>query len=146
MSSKITPKVCISSISKKLYIIKTKSCISSLRKLFMHTKRCDEIQGRLAALDDIHRTSYGDDMPLLSQWIKKERSFCFVLFCKRSCKSTNHTLHKGKRCLKYTNNHTKNRLYSGSVCNSFLSSSIFTKTDFPTIPLNGSHIAGSALS
>ena len=71
MSSQITPKVCISSISKKLYIIKTKSCISSLRKLFMHTKRCDEIQGRLAALDDIHRTSYGDDMPLLSQWIKK---------------------------------------------------------------------------
>ena len=65
---------------KELHIIKTKFCISSLRKLFMHAKRCDEIQGRLAALDDIHRTSYGDDMPLLSQWIKKERSFCFVLF------------------------------------------------------------------
>ena len=42
-----------------------------IAKAFYAHKRCDEIQGRLTALDDIHRTSYGDDMPLLSQWIKK---------------------------------------------------------------------------
>ena len=66
----ITPKACISSCSKgtayhqceALYIIKPQGKCTLAR---------DEIQGRLAALDDIHRTSRGDDMPSLSAWIKK---------------------------------------------------------------------------
>ena len=40
-----------------MHIIKTKSCISSLRKVIQPTA------------DDIHATR--DDIPLLSQWIKK---------------------------------------------------------------------------
>ena len=54
---------------KELHIIKTKFCISSKRSfayhqnevlhiikptVFIHTLRCDEIQRRLAAVDDIH--------------------------------------------------------------------------------------------
>ena len=34
----------------------------------------DEIQRRHTAFDDIHRTSRGDDIPLLSQWIEKRAS------------------------------------------------------------------------
>ena len=58
-----------------LYITNTKCCISSLRKQIQPV--ADEIQGRLADLDDIRmyispQANYTfNDMPLLSQWIKK---------------------------------------------------------------------------
>ena len=54
-----------------LYIIKMKFCISSTRSVIYHqaagryTLTRDEIQWRLAAIDDMHRTSCGDDMPNL---------------------------------------------------------------------------------
>ena len=59
-----------------LYIIIAEHCIDarklaipSLRSLHQAAERCtlkrDEIQGRFAALDDIHRTSCVDDMPSL---------------------------------------------------------------------------------
>ncbi|MBQ5819678.1 MAG: hypothetical protein IIW31_00440, partial [Clostridia bacterium] len=59
----ITPKACISSA--------TCCGISSKRSFVYHqaaggcTLARDEMQGRLAALDDIHRASRGDDMPSL---------------------------------------------------------------------------------
>ena len=43
------------------YIINAEHCISSSRRKC--TLARDEIQGRLAALDDIHHASRGDDMP-----------------------------------------------------------------------------------
>ena len=69
----ITPKACISSCSKgtayhqceALYIIKPQGKCTLTR---------DEIQGRRAALDDMHRTSCDDDMPSLSAWIKNSTS------------------------------------------------------------------------
>ena len=62
----ITPKACISSCSagtvyhqcEALYIIKAQA---------RYTLARDEIQGRIAALDDMHRTSCGDDMPSLRE-------------------------------------------------------------------------------
>ena len=46
------------------YIINAEHCISSSRRQDARVPR-DEIQGRLAALDDIHHASRGDDMPSL---------------------------------------------------------------------------------
>ena len=62
----ITPKACISSCSagtvyhqcEALYIIKAQARCTLAR---------DEIQGRLAALDDMHHASRGDDMPSLRE-------------------------------------------------------------------------------
>ena len=48
-----------------------RNCISSMRSIVYHqaagkyTLARDEIQGRQAALDDIHLASRGDDMPSL---------------------------------------------------------------------------------
>jgi hypothetical protein len=63
-----------------LYIIKPQASCTLAR---------DEMQGRLAALDDIHRASRGDDMPSLwlapAAWINKKRyrecdtSFCWLI-------------------------------------------------------------------
>ena len=53
------------------YIISSKVSISRFWRVYHQAagepspKEADEIQGRLAALDDIHRTLCGDDMPSL---------------------------------------------------------------------------------
>ena len=46
-------------------------------------KGADEIQGRRSALDDIHLASRGDDISLLSQWIKNLRKRYFLRFAIR---------------------------------------------------------------
>ena len=54
-----------------VYIIKTQFCISPTQSFVYHqaagkcTLTRDEIQGRLAALDDIRRTSCVNDIPSL---------------------------------------------------------------------------------
>ena len=60
------------------YIIKTKFCISSLRKLFDTRYAWWDTTTALPLLMIYSLTA--DDMPLLSQWIKKELSFRLVLF------------------------------------------------------------------
>ena len=67
----ITARPWISSIPQELHLINTECCISSLGKQ-QYTCVRDDIQGRLAALDDIRHTACGGEMPLLSQWIKKK--------------------------------------------------------------------------
>ena len=71
--------------SEALYIIRAAPCISSVvyrcisssRKVLIHTLRCDDIQGA-RRLDDIHAKR--DDIPPLSRWIKKSRSFGSGIF------------------------------------------------------------------
>ena len=70
-----------------------KNCISSKRSFVYHQAdrnthlRCDEIQRRLAAFDDIQPTA--DDIPSLSAWIKKSsfqrtRIFCLIYHKRRT--------------------------------------------------------------
>ena len=66
---------CISSILQKLYIITALPCISSLRKpslMQSFVERLMRYNNGDAVVDDIHASR--DDMPLLSQWIKKSKS------------------------------------------------------------------------
>ena len=66
---------CISSILQKLYIITACPCISSLRKpslMQSFVERLMRYNNGDAVVDDIHASR--DDMPLLSQWIKKSKS------------------------------------------------------------------------
>ena len=60
---------CILSIPKELHIIKTKFCISSLRKKIQPT--ADDIRLRWWYTPSVMIYAFGDDIPLLSQWIKK---------------------------------------------------------------------------
>ena len=67
-------KPCISSIPQELHIIKTKFCISPRRKPCISSLR-KKIQ---PTADDIHLRwwyprLHRDDIPLLSQWIKKRQ-------------------------------------------------------------------------
>ena len=65
-TQKITAEPCISSIPKELYIIKPQ----------VDTRwRVMRYNNGSAVVDDIHRTSRGDDIPSLSAWIKKSKSF-----------------------------------------------------------------------
>ena len=69
---------CISSTRSVVYHQFRRNCISSTRSVVYHqaageyTPARDEMQGRLAALDDMHRTLCGDDMPSLRLGSKRE--------------------------------------------------------------------------
>ena len=78
----ITARPWISSIPQELHLINTECCISSLGKQ-QYTCVRDDIQGRLAALDDIRHTACGGEMPLPAQWIKRKaewKPFCFLFW------------------------------------------------------------------
>ena len=74
-------KPCISSIPQGiayhqhevLYIINAKE---NARRRVMRYKKSDF----LALFDDIHRTLCGDDIPMLSHWIKKSENFVLGFF------------------------------------------------------------------
>ena len=71
MITGITAKHCISSIPHELHIINfARSCISSLRKLFWYTL-CVMIYSPDGLMRYNDSDAIVDDMPLLSQWIKK---------------------------------------------------------------------------
>ena len=70
----IKAKPCISSIPKELHIIKTKFGISSLRKEIQPRGLMIYSSKRICSFRRMISTLKRDDIPLLSQWIKKSKS------------------------------------------------------------------------
>ena len=81
-------KTSVSSVSSKrnaLYIIRSllRYIINSEGIVYHQAARtihADAWWYTARRADDMHRTSYADDIPSHAAWIKKERSVCFVLF------------------------------------------------------------------